>query len=57
MSEGQSGAAGDILIKINVKPDPYFRRDNFDIFTTSYVTISQVKYYIMIIITILMKYF
>ncbi len=30
-----------MLIKINVKRDPYFRRDGFDIFTTNYLSISE----------------
>ena len=36
---------GDLIIKISVKPDPYFKRDGFDIQTTAYVSIPQVKYF------------
>ena len=32
---------GDLIIKINVKPDPYFRRDGFDIITDANISISQ----------------
>jgi molecular chaperone DnaJ len=32
---------GDLIIKINLKVDPYFKRDNYDIFTKLYLTISQ----------------
>lgn len=35
------GEAGDLIIKLNVKPDPYFKRDGFDIVTNAYVTIAQ----------------
>jgi hypothetical protein len=34
---------GDLIIKINLKPDPYFKRDNYDIYTKLYLTISQVS--------------
>ncbi len=34
---------GDLIIKINLKADPYFKRDNYDIFTKLYLTISQVS--------------
>lgn len=33
--------AGDLIIKISVKPDPYFRRDGFDITTDANISISQ----------------
>lgn len=35
---------GDLIIKINLKSDPYFKRDNYDIFTKLYLTISQVNF-------------
>ena len=35
---------GDLIIKINLKADPYFKRDNYDIFTKLYLTISQVSF-------------
>jgi molecular chaperone DnaJ len=31
---------GDLVIKISVKPDPYFRRDGFDINTDANISIS-----------------
>lgn len=35
------GSAGDLLIKVSVKSDPYFRREGFDIYTDVPITISQ----------------
>lgn len=35
------GPAGDLVIRLNVKSDPYFGREGYDIVTTSYITISQ----------------
>ena len=35
------GANGDLYVKIKINPHPYFQRDNFDIYTTNYVTIAQ----------------
>lgn len=32
---------GDLIIKINVKSDPYFIRDNYDVIVPYYLTISQ----------------
>jgi len=31
---------GDLIIKINLKKDEYFKRDNYDIYTKIYLTIS-----------------
>lgn len=28
-------------MKVKIKPHPYFRRDQFDIFTTNFITVSQ----------------
>jgi len=36
------GVAGDLLIRVNVKPDPYFRREGPNIHSEVYLTISQV---------------
>ena len=36
-------APGDLIIKVNLKSDPYFKRDNYDIYTKLYITISQVS--------------
>jgi DnaJ-class molecular chaperone len=30
-----------LIIKITVKPDPYFKREGFDIQTTAYISIPQ----------------
>lgn len=35
------GNPGDVLLRVNVKPDPYFKREGFDIYTTSYLNISE----------------
>lgn len=35
------GEPGDIIIKISVKPDPYFRRDGCDIYTDIKLSIAQ----------------
>lgn len=32
---------GDLIIKITVKPDPYFKRDGFDILTSAFISIPQ----------------
>lgn len=34
--------SGDVLIKVNVQPDKYFRREGNDIYTTAYLTVSEV---------------
>jgi DnaJ-class molecular chaperone len=36
-------APGDLILKVNLKTDPYFKRDNFDIYTKLYLTIAQVR--------------
>ena len=33
---------GDLIIKIHVKPDPYFRRDGFDIYSDCKLSVSEV---------------
>lgn len=35
------GPPGDLMIKIRVKEDPYFKRDKFDIITDKYITVSE----------------
>lgn len=35
------GPAGDLIIKISVKPDPYFRRQDYDIYVDQPLSISQ----------------
>lgn len=35
------GPAGDLMISLKVKPNPYFKRDNFDILTDLYISIGQ----------------
>lgn len=40
-SSESGGATGDVLIRVNVKSDPYFRREDFDIYTTAYLNISE----------------
>ncbi len=37
-SEG--GSAGDLMIKIKVKPDPYYRREGCDVHTDRYLSVS-----------------
>jgi len=32
---------GDLIIKVNVKPDNYFKRQDFDIVTDAFLTIPQ----------------
>ncbi len=33
-----NGDPGDLLIKVNVKPHPFFRRSGFDIISDRYIT-------------------
>lgn len=41
-NKGDSGgAAGDLVFKISIRPDPYFRRQDFDIYVEQPLTISQ----------------
>ncbi|CAD8134894.1 unnamed protein product [Paramecium octaurelia] len=35
------GKAGDLIVKIQVKPDPYFKRDGYDLITNAYISIAQ----------------
>ena len=37
----QSGQAGDLYVKVKVKPHPYFKRDNYDINTVNHINISN----------------
>ena len=36
-----NGLAGDLMLKISVKPHPYFKRDGFDILTDCYVSVAD----------------
>ena len=41
-NQGENGGvAGDVVIKVVVKPDPYFRRQDYDIYVDQHLTISQ----------------
>ena len=33
---------GDLLIKVNIKPDPYYKREGFDIYTDCKLSIPDV---------------
>lgn len=35
------GASGDLIIKVSVRPDSYFRREGYDIYTDVSITIAQ----------------
>jgi len=35
------GDQGDLLIKITVRPHPYFKREGYDIVTDKYITFTQ----------------
>ena len=37
----EQGRSGDLMIKISVKPHSYFKRDNFDILTDCYVSVTD----------------
>ena len=41
-----NGSEGDLIIKMVVKPDDYFKRNGYDIHTDCYITISKVINYI-----------
>jgi molecular chaperone DnaJ len=36
-----NGQHGDLYVKIKVKPHPYFKREQFDIYTTNFITVTQ----------------
>lgn len=38
----RGGASGDLLIKVNVKKSPEFRRDGADVYTTASISIAEV---------------
>lgn len=40
MSE-TGGIAGDLIIKITVKEDPYFKREGFDLLTDAVISVPQ----------------
>lgn len=35
-----NGEPGDLLIKINVRPHPYFKREGYDIYTDKFITVT-----------------
>lgn len=37
----QGGSTGDLMLKVTVADDPYFKRDNYDVVTDHHLTISQ----------------
>jgi molecular chaperone DnaJ len=37
----EKAPAGDLIIRVTVKPDPYFKREGADIYTDAFITISQ----------------
>jgi molecular chaperone DnaJ len=36
-----SGQHGDLYVQVKIKPHTYFKRDQFDIYTTNYISVSQ----------------
>ena len=40
-NQPQGGEAGDLLIKIVVRPHPYFRREGADIYSDKYISVTQ----------------
>lgn len=40
MAEGANGISGDLILKVNIKPHNYFRREEYDIFSDAFVSIS-----------------
>lgn len=37
----QGGLHGDLFVKVKIKPHKYFKREQYDIYTTNYISISQ----------------
>ncbi|CAK94816.1 unnamed protein product (macronuclear) [Paramecium tetraurelia] len=35
------GKAGDLIIKVQVKPDSYYKRDGYDLITNAYISVAQ----------------
>lgn len=35
------GDSGDLLIKVNVRPHPYLKREGFDIIAEKYISVTQ----------------
>lgn len=35
------GKAGDLIMKIGVKQDSYYKRDGYDLQTNAYITVAQ----------------
>ena len=40
-NQSEKGANGDLLIKIKVKPDPYFTREGVDIKSNLYISATE----------------
>ena len=40
-SWSQHGDSGDLLVKVIVRPHPYFKRDGANIFTDKYISVTQ----------------
>ena len=38
---GVNGPAGDLMIKVKVKPHPYFKRDGSDIHTNLFISVAD----------------
>jgi molecular chaperone DnaJ len=36
-----NGQNGDLYVKVKIKPHAYFKREQFDIYTTNYISVSQ----------------
>jgi molecular chaperone DnaJ len=36
-----NGQHGDLYVKVKIKPHQYFKREQFDIYTTNYISVSQ----------------
>ncbi len=36
-----NGQHGDLYVKVKIKPHSYFKREQFDIYTTNYISVSQ----------------
>ena len=45
---GMGGPAGDLMIKVKVKPHPYFKRDGSDIHTNLHLSIADVSNFVTI---------
>ena len=34
------GKSGDLIVKVSVKPDPYYKRDGYDLITNAYISVA-----------------